>query len=157
MSFFNKVDLHTSAIRSFCPLLPSALKFLTDPALSVTFPNSTAVCCMQTSMSTLPRPVVIQGTKGSIELIGPPYRPHGFVVLDLEQKEVERFDYDWDAKKGSRMYFEADEVARCIAAGKQQSERMSWDDSLRIMAIFDEIVSPFPPVPGFKFSTALTP
>ncbi len=33
--------------------------------------------------------------------------------------------------------YQADEVARCIRDGKQQSERMSWEDSRIVMRMFD--------------------
>lgn len=36
-------------------------------------------------------------------------------------------------------FWEADEVARCVVAGKLQSERMTHDSSVKIMKIFDEI------------------
>lgn len=40
----------------------------------------------------------------------------------------------------SRLQFwEADEVARCIVAGKLQSERMTHATSIAILKIFDEI------------------
>lgn len=36
-------------------------------------------------------------------------------------------------------YWEADEVARCIFAGKLESKRMTNEDSITIMAIYDDI------------------
>ena len=35
--------------------------------------------------------------------------------------------------------WEADEVARCLAAGKKESERMPLRDTILMMEVFDEI------------------
>lgn len=40
---------------------------------------------------------------------------------------------------GKGMYWEADEVARCVRDGKLESETMSWEESLVIMRVMDEI------------------
>ncbi len=37
------------------------------------------------------------------------------------------------------MSYEADEVARCIAAGKIESERMSWEESRLVQVWLDEV------------------
>lgn len=37
------------------------------------------------------------------------------------------------------MYWEADEVARCLRDGKLQSEVMSWEESIVIMEVMDEV------------------
>lgn len=37
------------------------------------------------------------------------------------------------------MHYEADEVARCIFAGKLESERMSWEESRIVQGWFDQV------------------
>ena len=37
------------------------------------------------------------------------------------------------------MAYEADEVYRCIQAGKLQSERMPWDESRIVQGWFDQV------------------
>ncbi|KLJ10135.1 oxidoreductase [Blastomyces silverae] len=37
------------------------------------------------------------------------------------------------------MYWEADEAARCVRDGKLESETMSWEESLVIMDVMDEV------------------
>ena len=35
--------------------------------------------------------------------------------------------------------YEADEVAKCIKAGKLESETLSWEESIVIMRVMDEV------------------
>lgn len=51
--------------------------------------------------------------------------------------------YDFSKRPGGMWGFgwEADEVFRCIRAGKIESERMPWRDTVLMMQVFDEIRS----------------
>lgn len=40
---------------------------------------------------------------------------------------------------GKGMYWEADEVARCLRDGKLESEGLPWEESIVIMEVMDEI------------------
>ena len=72
----------------------------------------------------------------------PIFRPKAFTVQwydpdepgDIVHEDIERFDY-----VGNGMYFEADEVARCVRDGKMESEVWGHDKSLLEMMIFDEV------------------
>lgn len=86
--------------------------------------------------------VVIRYERGVIVVHAPIFRPKSFTVqyYDLDNPgvivhdEIQRFEY-----MGSGMYFEADEVARCVRDGKTESELWGHDKSLLEMMIFDEI------------------
>jgi len=98
--------------------------------------------------------VRIQGSKGEIQVFGPIFRPQEYRVIKVGGKrgEVEEVycpipkDKERPGRKGEEgagwghgMYWEADEVARCLRDGKQQSETLSWDESLVIMDVMDEV------------------
>lgn len=94
----------------------------------------------------------IQGTKGEIQVYGPAYRPvmyrvvkHGDGSGGVEEvdcpipRDAEREGRDGEVGWGHGMFWEADEVARCLRDGKVQSEIQSWDESLAIMEVMDEV------------------
>jgi hypothetical protein len=37
------------------------------------------------------------------------------------------------------MFWEADEVARCVRDGKLESEGLPWDESIAIMEVMDKV------------------
>lgn len=81
----------------------------------------------------------IQGTKGEIQVFGHPFRPLKFRVIPKkglgDVREVEA-----QFPSGGRgMYWEADEVARCLRDGRLESEGMSWEESIVIMEVMDEV------------------
>ncbi|KAL7410453.1 NAD-P-binding protein [Mrakia frigida] len=116
----SSIDLHTSAI-------------LTFPGK----PNVQAI--LSSSLSNQSQQCLIQGSKGEIRIQGPPYRPTGYVIKYKEEGKSEEVVEYPAPEKGSGMFWEADEVARCVLSGKLQSERMTHDSSVKIMQIFDEI------------------
>lgn len=82
----------------------------------------------------------IQGTKGEIQVFGPPFRPERYRVIpkkgvDASIREVECPFPD----KGHGMFWEADEVARCLRDGKLESEGLPWEESIVIMEVMDEV------------------
>jgi predicted dehydrogenase len=91
----------------------------------------------------------IQGTKGEIQVIGPLYRPEHYKVIKIGGKkgEVEDVyceipkDMEKDGGKGwgHGMFWEADEVARCLRDGKKESDGLSWEESVVIMETMDEV------------------
>jgi predicted dehydrogenase len=97
--------------------------------------------------------VRIQGTKGEIQVMGPIFRPTHFRVIKAGQRgEVEEVpcpiprDTERQGEKGHEtegwghgMFWEADEVARCLRDGKLQSETLGWDESILIMETMDEV------------------
>jgi len=43
----------------------------------------------------------------------------------------------WHDEVTNGFEYEAAEVARCVAAGRQESDRMTWDSSRAVMAVMD--------------------
>lgn len=56
----------------------------------------------------------------------------------IAREEKRNFDVGFSFEGGG-WQFQADEVARCIREGKQESELWGWDKSLLEMSIFDEV------------------
>lgn len=83
----------------------------------------------------------IQGTLGEIQVFGNPFRPVKYRVIpkkgagNAKEREVE---CPFPAG-GHGMYWEADEVGRCLRDGKLQSEGMPWEESIAIMEVMDEV------------------
>jgi predicted dehydrogenase len=89
--------------------------------------------------------ITITGTKGEIQVTGPAYRPTSFkVIMNSNPGDVNEFDYPipTDSERGGwghGMYWEADEVARCLRDGKHESEGIDWEESTVIMETMDEV------------------
>ncbi|KAH8656961.1 putative Trans-1,2-dihydrobenzene-1,2-diol dehydrogenase [Tricladium varicosporioides] len=94
----------------------------------------------------------IMGTKGEIQVIGPLFRPEVYRIIMQggEKGKVEEVicpipkDPERDGKKGEEgwghgMFWEADEAARCLRDGKKQSETLTWEESIVIMEVMDEV------------------
>ncbi|MEP6648897.1 MAG: Gfo/Idh/MocA family oxidoreductase [Lapillicoccus sp.] len=83
-----------------------------------------------------PTMAVISGTEGSIEIDGDFYGPN---VTRLRKADPDRTVVEeWGGPIPNGFQFEVAEVARCVAAGKQESERMTWASSRAVMAVMDE-------------------
>ncbi|KAJ5937154.1 hypothetical protein N7454_004809 [Penicillium verhagenii] len=84
-------------------------------------------------------PIRIQGDKGEIQVFGLPFQPTRYRVIPKkglgETREVE---FSFPAQ-GRGMYWEADEVARCLRDGKLESDGMPLEESLVIMEVMDEV------------------
>lgn len=89
--------------------------------------------------------ITITGTKGEIQVTGPAYRPtHYRVIKNADPSKVEEVECPIPTDKdrdgwGQGMYWEADEAARCLRDGKQESDTMSWEESTVIMETMDEV------------------
>jgi predicted dehydrogenase len=106
----------------------TTLRVATDPEGQTTVPS-----------------VRIQGTKGEIQVMGPAYKPKSYRLIIIEDggkvEEVEfpiPTDPDRDGD-GQGMYWEADEVARCVRDGKLESTILNWDETVLIMETMDEV------------------
>ena len=83
-----------------------------------------------------PTTAVISGTEGSIEIDGDFYGPN---VARLRKADRDRTVVEeWGGPIPNGFQFQVAEVARCVAEGKQESERMTWASSRTVMAIMDE-------------------
>lgn len=82
-----------------------------------------------------PREAVIMGTKGQIRVHYPFWFPEKLTVsVKGTIDNVLTFPVE-----GSGYRYEAEEVARCLAAGKLESEIMPLDESAAIMGTLDEL------------------
>lgn len=81
----------------------------------------------------------LQGTKGEIQIVGPAFRPEKYVVIPKkgEAGQIREVACPFPAN-GHGMYWEADEVARCLRDGKLESETLPWEESIVMMEVMDE-------------------
>jgi predicted dehydrogenase len=77
---------------------------------------------------------VIAGTAGRIEVAGEFYRPTAFRVIP-DRGDVTTYEHPVDGG----FQYQVAEVARCVAAGATQSERMTWQGTLDVMRTMDEV------------------
>lgn len=91
-------------------------------------------CSFQTNLENA---FMIFGSKGSIR-IEPNFWESTGALLKLNNGEVIEFDGRFRA---SGFEYEAEEVMRCIRAGKLQSDIMPWADTLGNMRIMDEMLT----------------
>jgi predicted dehydrogenase len=83
-----------------------------------------------------PTTAVISGTDGSLEIDGDFYGPN---LVRLRKADRDRTVVDeWGGMIPNGFQFQVAEVARCVADGKQESDRMSWASSRAVMAVLDE-------------------
>jgi predicted dehydrogenase len=87
-----------------------------------------------TLWSKTPTRAHISGTEGSIGVEGSFYAPTSFT---LTRNDGGRWTFDRPSARG--LQFEAAEVARCVAEGRTQSDRMTWDHTLEVMRTMDEV------------------
>ncbi|KAL8287346.1 hypothetical protein RQP46_003798 [Phenoliferia psychrophenolica] len=96
------------------------------------------------------RVVVAQGSKGILEVYDDGSCPPSFSYSAWDSDadyatrgkapiKSETFDFSKPPGGISGLAWEADEVARCIAAGKKESERWPLRETVRQMEVFDEI------------------
>ncbi len=81
-----------------------------------------------------PTRAAISGTEGRIEVEGRFYGPASFTVT---RRDGETWTFSRPLVKG--LQYEAAEVARRVAAGESESQRMSWRSTLEVMHTLDEI------------------
>lgn len=83
--------------------------------------------------------VRIQGSEGEIQVMYPAFRPEFFKVIKTTNGKVNINDFECpvprDGKRdwGHGFFWEADECARCIRDGKNQSDTLPWSESIAIM------------------------
>lgn len=86
--------------------------------------------------------VQIQGTKGHIQIFGPAFCPEKYRVVPCSESgdPATIQDVHMPIPGGARgMFWEADEVARCLRDGKLESETLPWDESITIMEVMDKV------------------
>lgn len=87
-----------------------------------------------TLWSKTPTTASISGTEGHIQVAGDFYTPTSFTVT---RRDGARWTFDRPASMG--LQYEAAEVARCVAAGRTQSPRMTWQSTIEVMRTLDAV------------------
>ncbi|HEY7272904.1 MAG TPA: Gfo/Idh/MocA family oxidoreductase [Actinoplanes sp.] len=99
-------------------------------------PNGNQAVLHTTLFSNTPTTATVAGTRGTLTLPGPFYQPGDIVVTSAAG---DRLTYTEPQTAHDALYFEAAEVARCIAAGKLESPVRPVADSIRTLTVMDEI------------------
>ncbi|KAJ5383292.1 hypothetical protein N7517_001203 [Penicillium concentricum] len=81
----------------------------------------------------------IRGTQGEIQVLGQPFRPESYRIIPKKGAGEIREVHCPFPGNGKGMYWEADEVARCLRDGKLESEGMPLEESIVIMEVMDEV------------------
>lgn len=76
---------------------------------------------------------VLSGTKARIEVDGWFYTPSRFRLIPFDGEPSE-----FDGRVENGFQFQIAEAARCIAEGRHESERMSWQHSRDLMSVMDQ-------------------
>ena len=92
-----------------------------------------------------PQEVIICGTEGRIRVHRQFFQPR---KLTVEVYGKERTEIEMPIE-GNGYQYQAEEVARCLRAGKLESEIMPLDETLAIMETLDQIRAPW----GLKYPT----
>ncbi|HWL47635.1 MAG TPA: Gfo/Idh/MocA family oxidoreductase [Sphingomonadaceae bacterium] len=80
------------------------------------------------------------GDKGSLKLAPPVFNPSGLHYVGAGGESQ-----SWSFKADASGYaHEIAEAVACLRAGRQQSERLSWADSLAVMTTLDKVMAQLP-------------
>ncbi|HUB76301.1 MAG TPA: Gfo/Idh/MocA family oxidoreductase [Solirubrobacteraceae bacterium] len=91
-----------------------------------------------TSFARTPTRATIVGREARIEIDGDFYAQTSFSLIARDGTLLERFDEKYT---GRGLRHQADEVARCIAAGELESPLMALDESVSIMETIDAVLA----------------
>jgi predicted dehydrogenase len=91
-----------------------------------------------TSLARTPTVAAIAGTEARIEIDGDFYAPSAFSLIRRDGTLLERFD---EPHEGRGLRHQADEVARCLAAGELESPLMGLDETVAIMVTMDAVLA----------------
>ncbi|KAF6824622.1 nadp:d-xylose dehydrogenase [Colletotrichum musicola] len=90
--------------------------------------------------------IKIQGSEGEVQICGPAFRPHSYRVIRQDGGgKVETVECPFPQDKGRGgwgrgLYWEADEVARCVRDGKLESGILTLDETVTTMEIMEEVL-----------------
>jgi dihydrodiol dehydrogenase / D-xylose 1-dehydrogenase (NADP) len=118
MSFYNGTDEMSSVILNYNAL------------------HVQAICTASMLYKTAEEFCRIEGSKGSISVGGKAGSRPDFLVVRENGKEEKRIDFEI---QGWGFYWEADQVALDLAAGKKESSIIPLDETLRMMKLMDRI------------------
>jgi predicted dehydrogenase len=105
-------------------------------AMTLGYPDPVFAQAACTLKVKTPTTAVVCGTGGRIELDGDFYS--GTVARLIGPGKVREVVEEFDGRVTNGFQFEIAEVARCVAAGQLESERMRWEDSRAVMRVLDE-------------------
>ncbi|CAI7616527.1 unnamed protein product [Penicillium pancosmium] len=132
-------DESTTMLITFPTTTPSALSNRTSEAVAMT---AFRVATDPDNRGSVGPSIQIQGTKGHILIFGPAYGPERYRVVPSSGSgdPATIQDVHMPIPGGARgMFWEADEVARCLRDGKLESDTLPWDESIAIMKVMDEV------------------
>ncbi|WP_147680794.1 Gfo/Idh/MocA family protein [Actinomyces ruminicola] len=107
-----------------------------DEVIAMAYPAACATAASSMSAASETAAEVV-GTSGRVLLPTQFYRPAPLEVVLGEGPGARR--HEWDATVRGGFQFEAAEVARCIAAGRIESETMPWSETLAVLETMDEV------------------
>ena len=105
-------------------------------SIALTYGERTHASLSTTLWSATPTTAAIGGTLGRIEAARSFYGPSSFEVI---LNDGARWSFDRPVDGGFQ--YQIAEVARCVAEGRTQSDRMPWDETLAVLGTMDEIRS----------------
>jgi predicted dehydrogenase len=124
---------------------PDRINALVDPAFSGVdgqasmifgYANGAHAILSCTSSARSATRACITGTMARIEIDADFYASSSFTLITRDG-ERQRFEFDYP---GRGLYFQAREVARCLAESRAESDVMPLDESIAIMATMDAVL-----------------
>ena len=125
---------------------PERIEALVEPAFSgvdgqtsmlLGHPGGAHALLSCTSSATTPSRAVVVGTDARVEMDGPFYAPSAFTLVARRGART-RFE---PSSRGKGLWYEAEEVARCLAEGRTESPAMPLDETVAIMETMDVVLS----------------
>jgi predicted dehydrogenase len=137
---------------SFASMLlgaPDTITALVDPAFTgvdgqtsmlLGYASGAQAVLSCTSAARSPTRAAIVGTEARIEIDGDFYTPSPFTLIT---RSGERTRYD-EPHQGRGLWYQADEVARCLREGLLESPLMPLEESISIMQTMDAVLAQAP-------------
>lgn len=138
LNYLTGADEATSILLTFPTTTPKNVPEWKSQAIAMT---NLRVSTDPDGKNTAGPAIRIQGTKGEIQVEGPSFRPERYHIIPCSDTNVqeESCQIEHLIPQGDRgMYWEADEVARCVKAGKLSSDGLPWDEMIAILEVMDE-------------------
>lgn len=105
-------------------------------ALTLTYAGRTIARADTTLWTKTPTTAVVSGTEASLEIDGDFYQPSVARLRRADDARTVVEEYDGRVPNGFQ--YEIAEMARVVAGGRRESERITWDSSRDVMAVLDE-------------------
>jgi predicted dehydrogenase len=86
-----------------------------------------------------PTTAAVCGTQARLELDGTFYAPTTVRLVAPDGTVVDTYESRTDPAFHGGLRYEAAEAARCIAAGRLESELLPWEETMRVMRAMDEV------------------